>query len=318
MIISVNKYSVDISIIIVSWNVRDLLRECINSIYEKTKGITFEIVVVDNASSDGTVDMVRTEFPHVKLFVCDENLGFARANNLALPLTAGKYIGLLNPDTELLNNAFVMMIAKLEDEPTIGITGPKILASDGRVEEPCARNFITLISELQWLLYTSRRTTILFSNYLPKEQYNVSQPVECISGACMVLRRDALLDGLIFDPQFFMYFEDLDLCYEIKLRGRQVFYLSEALVAHHKGKSAKQVPVSRSLYTIKAAYRFFVKRYGKLTGFFYRCLCVAFSAMKLAITWLVRLNPRFRFDPLWMHRSVLYPQMIRCALYIED
>ena len=312
-----NRQKVDLSIIIVNWNVRDHLRECLNSIYEKTSGITFEIIVVDNASSDSSVEMVRTVFPQVKLLANSENLGFARANNLALPSTVGEYLGLLNPDTVLINNTFGMMIAELEAEPKIGIVGPKLLSSKGTVQEPCARRFITLKSRIQWLI-TSRRITTPFSEFLPMAEYANSQSVDCISGACLILKRDVLIDNRIFDPQFFMYFEDVDLCYETIQRGWTVFYLSEALVMHHGGLSAIQDPISIVLYTVRTTYFFLIKRYGRLTAFIFRFFCAVIPATKLTITWLIRLIPRYRRDPLWLERSTLYLQMIWCTLHIEQ
>lgn len=312
-----NKYEIDLSIIIVNWNVKALLRECLSSIYEKTSAITFEIIVVDNASSDGSVEMVRIEFPQVKLLANCENLGFARANNLALPSTVGEYLGLLNPDTVLINNAFGMMIEKLGAEPRIGIVGPKLLTSNGIVQEPCARRFTTLKSRIQWLL-TSRRINTPFSDFLPLAEYANSQLVDCVSGACLTLNRDVLTDERIFDPQFFMYVEDVDLCYETIQRGWTVFYLSEALVIHHGDQSASQDPISIVLYTVRATYRFLVKRYGRHTGFIFRFFCVIIPIMKFAIIQLVRIVPRYRCDPVWEERNMLYPQIIRCALYIEE
>lgn len=316
MTVADSRYRFDLSIIIVNWNVKDLLRDCLNSIYEKTSGSTFEIIIADNASSDGSVEMVRVTFPQAKLLVSSENLGFAKANNYAFSSAKGKYIGILNPDTVLINNAFGMMIAKLVDEPEIGIVGPKLLSSDGTVQLPCARGFVTLMSEFQWLL-TSRDLAKPFGNYLPRAAYDISQAVDCISGACMVMRRDILTDERIFDPQFFMYAEDIDLCYETVHRGWKVFYLSEALVTHYGGKSSSQEPISAYQRAIRAKYHFFVKRHGKLAGYLYRWLCVVVSTMKLAVTWLIRVNPRFRRDPVWVQRSLLY-QAIRCALSVEN
>ena len=312
-----NKYKIDLSIIIVNWNLKDILRDCLNSIYEKTLGMRFEIIIVDNSSSDGSVEMVRAEFPQVKLVASAENLGFGKANNLALQSTTGRYIGLLNPDTVLLNDAFCMMISKLVGEPEMGIVGPKLLASDGTVQGPCARKLATLRSEFQYLLI-GRMLGPPIGTHLPPAEYDISQVVECISGACMVMRREILTDERIFDPQFFMYAEDIDLCYEIVHRGWRVFYLSEALVMHYGGESVDQNPISTMHYLTIALYRFFIKRHGKLTGYIYRGLCVVVPAVKLVVTWLIRLIPRFRRDPLWVQRGLKYPQMIRYAITIEN
>ena len=312
-----NKYKIDLSIIIVNWNLKDILRDCLNSIYEKTLGMRFEIIIVDNSSSDGSVEMVRAEFPQVKLVASAENLGFGKANNLALQSTTGRYIGLLNPDTVLLNDAFCMMISKLEGEPEIGIVGPKLLTSNGTIQEPCARKLVTLRTFIPRMLI-GRMLTSPLGTHLPPAEYDISQAVECISGACMVMRREILTDERIFDPQFFMYAEDIDLCYEIVHRGWRVFYLSEALVMHYGGESVDQNPISTMHYLTIAVYRFFIKRHGKLTGYIYRGLCVVVPAVKLVVTWLIRLIPRFRRDPLWVQRGLKYPQMIRYAITIEN
>lgn len=312
--------SVDISIIIVNWNVKDLLRDCLSSIYEKTLGIPFEVIVADNASSDGSLEMARSEFPQVKLLANSENLGFARANNLALQAAVGKYIGLLNPDTVLLNDAFTMMVSKLESEPQIGIVGPRLLASGDMLDYQCARQFISLRSEFERILGMGAdkgfRTSL--GNFLPVAEYDISQEVDCISGACMVMRRDVLSEGRIFDPRFFMYAEDVDLCYQTVQSGSKVFYLSEAHVIHYGRESSGQVSVSADLYSMRANYQFFVKRRGNLAGYMYRWLWVVVTMGKLVITWLVRLSPRFRQDPVWMKRSSMYPQMIRYALRFEN
>jgi GT2 family glycosyltransferase len=310
--------SVDLSIIIVNWNAKDLLRDCLSSIYEKTLGIQFEVIVADNASSDGSLQMVRSEFPQVKLLANSENLGFARANNLALPAAMGRYIGVLNPDTVLLNNAFTMMVSKLESEPRIGIAGPRLLTSDDMLDYQCARHFISLRSEFERILGlgADRGVRTPLGNFLPLAEYDNSQEIDCVSGACMVMRRDVLRDGRIFDPRFFMYAEDVDLCYETVRNGWKVFYLSEAHVIHSRGESSGRV--SAVLYSMRANYQFFVKRRGYLAGYMYRSLWVIVTMGKLAITWLVRLSPRFRQDPVWMKRDSEYPQMIRYALRLED
>jgi hypothetical protein len=306
----------DLSIIIVNWNVKDLLRNCLRSIYEKTHSIAFEIIVVDNVSSDDSVEMMHTEFPGVTVLAVSENLGFARANNLALPLAKGRYIGLLNPDTVLLNDAFSTMLSKLEMEPEIGVVGPKLVAGDGTVQRACARTFTTPKSELIRMLRgdTSQPFAMPHSILLPLTAYDFNQEVECISGACMLLRRDVISGEQIFDPQYFMYAEDADLCYEVIEHGWKVFYLSEAHILHYKGESAGQDSLSTALYSIRANCQFFSKRYGRLTELTYRWLLAAILIAKLGITWLVCLNPRSRQDPVWLRRCLLYSKMLHlCA-----
>jgi hypothetical protein len=297
---------VDVSILIVNWNVRDLLRECLCSIYERTQGVTFEVVVVDNASSDGSVEMIRSEFPEVKLVTSRENLGFGKANNAALPLCAGRYIGLLNPDAVLLNDTFAMLVSKLDSESRIGIVGPKLLNLDGTVQWVCARRSAVLRNTFGALLL-SRWTSNSIDNY------DVSQVVDCISGACMLIRREVLVDGYIFDPLFFMYGEDVDLCYQTIRGGWKVFYLDEARVLHYGAESSKQAP-SASGYAAEAGYRLLVKHHGLLIGRLYRFLSVPVYAMKLAIAMLMRLYPGHWHDPAFIQRSLVYREVVHAAL----
>ena len=155
---------VDLSILIVNWNVKNFLRACLNSIYEKTRGISFEILIVDNASTDGSTEMLRNEFAEVRVIECPENLGFGRANNKALPFAKGKYIGLLNPDSILENDAFSLMVKELERDETIAIVGPKLLASDGAIQRVCARKFNHFWDWMKLLLYT-RDSSRSYRNY---------------------------------------------------------------------------------------------------------------------------------------------------------
>ena len=307
----VNIYGVDLSIIIVNWNVKELLRNCLNSIYEKTQGFSFEIIVVDNASTDGSVEMVSSEFPQVKLLINAENLGFAKANNLAVPFTTGHYIALLNPDTVLLNDAFRMMIEKLETEDEIGIVGPKLINSDGKVQRVCARRFNKSNNGIKQMVLNGRLTSLYFDN---DEEYEQSQTVDCVTGACLILRRNILKNEYIFDPQFFMYGEDVDLCYETIQRGSKVFYLSEACVRHYGGESSKQTPLS-SLYDFEAGYRLINKRYGRLFGNLYRFLNLLISAFKLIFISLVLLFPWARHNQICIRRKQMYPQIILFALH---
>ena len=305
---------VELSILIVNWNVKNYLRSCLNSINEKTHGISYEIIVVDNASTDGSTEMLRNEFAEIQIIECQENLGFGRANNKALPLTKGKYIGLLNPDTVLENDALSLMVKELERDTTIAIVGPKLLASDGTIQRVCARKFNKFWDWSKLLLFTREKSRI-YRNYLEVSEYEIDQTVECISGACMVIRRD-ILDEYIFDPRFFMYGEDVDLCFTTFRRGWKIYYLSKALVIHYGGESSKQA-TEFDQYTISALYALVEKRYGKIASFIFRSLGFSISIAKLLVTEIVLIVPVFRHDQVWLNRRSIYKQGVRLALTVD-
>ncbi len=307
-------HQVELSILIVNWNVKNYLCDCINSIYEKTRDISFEIIVVDNASTDGSVEMLRNEFRGVRIIESLENLGFGRANNKALPKAKGKYIGLLNPDTILKNDAFGLMVRQLEDDATIAIVGPRLLARDGTIQRVCARKFNHYWDWLKLLLIT-RENGRAYRNYLEAAEYEIDQSVECISGACMVIRREILGEN-IFDPRFFMYGEDVDLCYTTFQRGWKIYYLSKAMVIHYGGESSKQAS-EFDQYTIRTLYHLVEKRYGKFASIIFRCFGFTMSWVKLMVTELALLIPFLHDNQTWVSRRSIYKQGIRLALKVD-
>lgn len=225
----------DLAILIVSWNTCDLLRDCLVSIHEQTYRYTYEIWIVDNNSSDGTVEMVQHEFPEVNLIANRENRGFARANNQAFAQSVGRYAALLNPDTVLLNDAFDKMLDYLENHVDCGAVGPKLLNPDGTFQGVCARRAPNLQSEFARALRGYRSRTVL-----TEENQHISRDVEVVSGACVVVRRD-LFETSILNETYFMYVEDLELCWYVRERAhKRVYYLSDAHVLHLHGQSAKQ------------------------------------------------------------------------------
>ena len=305
---------VDLSILIVNWNVKNYLQSCLNSIYEKTRGISFEIIIVDNASTDGSIVMLRNEFADVRIIECPENLGFGRANNKALPFTKGKYIGLLNPDTIIENDALSLLVKELESDATIAIVGPKLLAGNGAIQRVCARKFNNFWDWCKLLLFTRENSTS-YRNYLDISEYEIDQSVECISGACMVIRRE-IIDQYIFDPRFFMYGEDVDLCFTTINHGWKIYYLSKALVIHYGGESSKQAN-EFDQYTISALYALVEKRYGKIASFIFRSIGFSLSAAKLLVTEFVLMVPFFRHNQVWDNRRSIYKQGIRLALKVD-
>ncbi len=233
----------DLSVIIVNYNVRQFLENALTSIGRALEGMKGEIIVVDNASDDGSAEMVRAKFPGVRLIESAENLGFARANNLALREARGRYLLLINPDTIVQEDTFRVMMEFLETHPAVGLAGCKILNPDGSFQLPCRRSFPT-----PWVAFTK---TIGLSALFPRSQwfgrYNLtyldpdaSYEVDAVSGSFMMLRREVYekIGGL--DEAFFMYGEDLDWCYRVKQAGWRVSYVHATRIIHFKGESTRR------------------------------------------------------------------------------
>lgn len=232
-----------LSIIIVNYNVRTFLENALHSIRKATQDIEHEIIVVDNASDDGSVETIRTKFPYVKLIENNSNLGFAKANNIGLKISNGKYLVLLNPDTIVQEDTFTSLIKFLDSHPEIGMAGCKILNPDGTLQLACRRSIPT-----PWSAFT--KFTGL-SNLFPKSKlfgrYNLTYlnpdqtyEVEAISGSFMFLRRDVYEQVGGLDESYFMYGEDLDWCYRIRKSGWKIYYFHQTQIIHFKGESTKQ------------------------------------------------------------------------------
>ncbi|MDD5342653.1 MAG: glycosyltransferase family 2 protein [Patescibacteria group bacterium] len=255
---------IDVSIVIVSWRVKRLLRQCLASIYHETKSINFEVFVVDNASSDGTEEMVKGEFPEVKLIVNKENLGFAKANNQALSLARGDFLLVLNPDTEIINNAVEKTVKFMRQTSTAGVTGCRLLNPD-KTSQPSVRGFPTLsaISLLMLKLHRVLTNLPTFKKYFGKSiDYNKTQEVDQVMGAFFMIRRELVRKIGIFDEKFFIWFEEVDYCYRAKLAGWRVYYFAGAEIIHHYGQSFNQLlNVRKQTWLNRSALRYFRKHH---------------------------------------------------------
>lgn len=233
---------IDLSIIIVSWNVEKLLKNCLQSIYSTIKDLNFEIFVVDNNSSDNSVSMVEECFPKVKVIASSINLGFAKGNNLAIKESKGRYILLLNPDTLVLNDALIKLVNYMDDAPNVGASGGKLISSD-LVGVSGARHFPNLFTEV----IDHSRLSILFPKskifgyyWMSFWDHNSTKDIDLLSGALMMIRRKAVEEVGLLDENIFMYAEDTDWCYRIKKKGWRISFVSEIEVIHYGEKSSKQ------------------------------------------------------------------------------
>jgi len=233
----------DLSVIIVNYNVKEFLQNLLHSIEKSSSNISKEIIVIDNASDDGSVEVIKEKFPSIKLIENKINFGFGRANNQGLAIAKGKYILFINPDCIVSEDTIDKMIFFFESHPECGLAGCKILNSDGTLQLACRRSFpgpwtsFTKVTGLSNLFPKSR----IFARYnLTYLDENKTYEVDAVSGSFMMIRREVYEKVGGFDEQFFMYGEDLDLCYRIQKSGFKVFYVHTTQVIHYKGESTKR------------------------------------------------------------------------------
>lgn len=302
----------DVSFIIVSWNVCDLLRRCERSILQEAEACqrAVETIVVDNASSDGSVEMLRSEFPQVNVIANPKNVGFTRANNQALAAAQGRYLFLLNPDTELRPGALRTLIEFMEAHPQAGMTGPRLFYGDGSPQSS-RRRFPTLATAFfestklqQWF----PRNRILTCYYMLDTRDDETQPVDWINGSAMFVRRQVYDQIGGFDERFFMYSEELDWCYRARQAGWQIFYLPSAGITHYEGKSSEQVVAERDIYFHSSKIRFFRKYRGALVAEMLRAfllLMFAFQVVEEGGKWLVGHKRALRSERVKAYLRVL-------------
>ena len=255
---------IDLSIIIVNYNVKEYLLNLLDSIKQASKNISTEIIVVDNNSDDGSIPAINEKYPEVRTIQNNVNVGFGAANNQAMEISSGKFILLLNPDTIVRENTFSEMINFLEQNPKVGIAGCKVLNPDGTLQLACRRSFpkpwvsFTKVTGLSKIFPNSK----LFAKYnLTYLDENKSYEVDAISGSFMMMTREAYNKVGGFDTDFFMYGEDLDLCYRIQKAGLKVFYVHKTEIIHYKGESTKRSKIDETKIFYNAMHLFVSKHF---------------------------------------------------------
>ena len=259
----------DISILIVSFNTCSILRDCLKSIPQLSGDITLEVVVIDNASQDDSLAMVRSEFPWVKTIQSEANLGFGGANNRAYQEAAGRYIVLLNSDAFLASDSLLISFQKMEADPTVGLAGGQLLGRNGTLQ-PSARMFPTLLREfltMSGLAHRFADSKFFGQNDRAWADPQMDAEVDWVPGAYSIIRRDVLEKVGFFDPAFFLYYEEVDLCLRIQKLGYKIMYWPSIKVVHIGGESSRQVKtleVSRSgtqliLWRMRSTLLFFRK-----------------------------------------------------------
>lgn len=243
-----------VSVLIVSYNVREYLLQCVEAVYANGE-VPLEVVVVDNASKDGSADALAERFPQTHLVRMRKNVGFGKANNAGLEHCRGRFVLLLNPDVEVSEHCIGALADFLLVRPDVGAVGPRLLRPDGRLDQACRRGFPTpstafyRVSGLSRVFPHSRAFNRYNMGHLPVDR---AHEIDSGTAACLMLRKVAVDRIGLFDPAFFMYGEDLDLCYRLKQHGWKVYYLPAAEAVHVKGASTRQA-TARMLYEFHSA-----------------------------------------------------------------
>lgn len=299
----------DLSIIIVNWHSKDYLRKAIASVEVETKGIEFEVIVIDGGSFDGCGEMLRQFYPHVIFIQSEKNLGFAKANNEAFKVSRGRNILFLNPDTEIERLAICALYDEIEALPDAGIVGPKLLNSDRSIQMTCIRSFPTVLNQLleSDLLRGVFRKTGLWGVKPILQGNKIATEVEAVSGACLMIRRKIFQNVGMFNTDYFMYSEDMDLCLKVRKAGMKTYYIPEAVVVHHGGGSSSSQAGANtfsSIMMLESRWRFFRNNRSIWYSRLYRTAMFAVCLIRIGIVPLAWLGCKLS-GKQFMARSVV-------------
>jgi GT2 family glycosyltransferase len=271
-----------ISVIVVNWNTRDHLRNCLHSLRRSHSPRLLEVIVVDNDSHDGSPEMVVAEFPEVTLVRAGANLGFARANNLAMERARGRLFALVNSDALVHDDALETLADAFESDNRIGLTGPRVTGGDGRLQRTCRHlptfwNTLCRAVALDRVLGRFR----LFSGYeIPDRDHETRREVEVLSGCFCVARRTAVEQVGGLDEQFFFYAEDIDWCKRFKDAGWKRLFVPEARATHFGGGSTAKAPLRYSIEILRATLKYWRKHHGPVGEMACHVLLVAHHALR--------------------------------------
>lgn len=306
-----------VSVIIVSWNARDYLLRCLRSLSPAACGYPAEIIVVDNASSDGSAEIVSAQFPEVRLIRNRANLGFAKANNIGIRAARGRYLCLVNSDVEVLPGCIGRLVEYCEAHGQAGLVGPRVMGGDGRLQRSC-RGFPTI-----WNMFCRALAldsvfpqVRLFTGYsLTYWAQDKTQPVDILSGCFWLARRESLEEAGLLDEAFFMYGEDMDWCKRFWVSGWQVVFVSEAKAIHYGGASSANAPVRFYIERQRADLQYWRKHHARLAmGCFFllSCLHLCLRAMGFSVAFLFRNRARSAYG-YKVKRSLACLQWMLCG-----
>lgn len=282
----------DLSVIIVNYNTKDLLKQTIQSVIDNTKGIEYEIFVTDNASSDGSVEMLKEEYTQVKLIESKENLGFPKGNNIAIKRASGRYILLLNSDTKVIGSCLQNCVKYMDEHSEVGALGCKVELPSGKLDHACKRGFPTPEASLYYLLKLNK----LFPEKKKFGKYTMSYvkddevaTVDSLMGAFMMIPKKVVDEVGMLDEEFFMYGEDIDWCFRIKKAGYEILYYPVEKIIHYKGSSSKKKRAKTTYEFHRAMILFYNKHYRKEYNIFVTMLIYLGVTMRMIVVMFLNL-----------------------------
>lgn len=284
---NVSEAELDLSIIIVNWNTRALLAQCLRSVYETAGDLKCEVIVVDNASTDGSAEMVSREFPSVRLVRNSENIGFARANNTAMAFAKGRYMLLLNSDTIVTQGALQALVRLADRQPRAGIIGAQLLNVDGSFQA----SYTSFPNLWQEFLILSGLGRLLYRRWYPSHDAGTksSQVMGYVEGACLLVRPKAVREVGGLDESYFMYAEEVDWCFAMKSKGWQIWYEPEAKVIHLGGGSSQNRKPEREGDLYRSRIHFMNKNRNKINAMALKFLIYFFVSLKIIFHAFLRL-----------------------------
>lgn len=287
----------DVSVVIVSWNARDYLKMCLQSIARASSGLAVEVIVVDNASSDGSPEMVEKEFPRVRLIQTGANLGFAGGNNKGIEHATGKYVFLINSDVEVGEDTFGKLVGYLDENPDIGLLGPKILSADGGIQRssmgfPTVENSLYRAIALDRLFPNSRR---FGSQLMTFWDHNSTRDVDVVNGCFWAARVDAIKQVGVLDDRFFMYGEDVDWCRRFHQQGWRVVFYPSAEVIHYGAGSSSNAPQRFYVQLYRSKLMMFQKHSSPVEATLYRMILLFHQTIRMSafsVLWIGKPSQR--------------------------
>ncbi|MBP9732123.1 MAG: glycosyltransferase family 2 protein [Candidatus Magasanikbacteria bacterium] len=281
-----------LSIIMVSWNTAEFTKKALASVFKETNGFEYEVIVVDNNSSDLSVSMIQKEFPLVRLIENKENVGFGKANNQGMLIAKGDYFFLLNTDTLISDSAITKLVNYLDLYPEVTCVGPRLLNTDGTFQHACRRNLPNPVSAFFHLfgftkIFTKNRVVNTYKKYV--DNPDITEPVEAISGAAMMFRRNVyeVIGG--FDEDFFMYGEDLDFCKRVFDQGWKTVYVSESRITHFGGGSSNKRRTASLVNFYESMWIYYKKHFYSKANLILSCIIFAGIKVRMVVALIINM-----------------------------
>jgi hypothetical protein len=279
---------VDVSIVIVSWNTRDVLRDCLKSVYNQTRSIEFEIIVIDNASRDGSAAMMKLDFPQVILIENSVNMGFATANNQGMAFARGRYVLLLNSDTVVLDDAIGKTVVFAENHSDAAVVGCRVLHPGGKLQQTCFMypSLVNMLLESSYLYKLFPQNRFFGREQMTWWDRNDVHQVKVVDGCFMLVRRQAIEQVGLLDEQFFMYCEETDWCYRFEKAGWKMLFTPDAEIVHLGGQSSRQTSIQMTLQ-LRGSILLFIKKHRSWPAYMLSCILVwLFFAVRVPV-WMI-------------------------------